>query len=64
MCIRDRAWIEIVGIVRDARNQSLETLPQAEVFVPLGQQNEVLGTAISVVVIAATGMVAFAEAAG
>jgi predicted permease len=43
-------WLEIVGVVRDARNQALEALPQAEVFVPLAQQNEILGTAISVAI--------------
>jgi len=41
-------WIEIVGLARDARNESLEARPQEEVFVPLTQQSEFFGTAISV----------------
>jgi putative ABC transport system permease protein len=43
-------WIEIVGIARDARNQSVEELPQAEVYVPLAQQDEIFGTDISVAI--------------
>ncbi len=43
-------WLEIVGLVRDARNQSVETQPQPEVLVPLSQQSEILGTAISVAI--------------
>jgi len=43
-------WIEIVGLARDARNEALEAPAQEEVFVPLAQQHEFFGTAISVAI--------------
>jgi putative ABC transport system permease protein len=43
-------WIEIVGLARDARNEALEAPAQEEVFVPLAQQQEFFGTAISVAI--------------
>lgn len=49
-------WIEIVGVARDARNQSLEAQPQAQVFVPLAQQDEFFGPSFSVVVRARPGL--------
>jgi len=42
-----QGWPQLIMRVQD---QALETLPQAEVFVPLAQQNEILGTAISVAI--------------
>lgn len=43
-------WIEIVGIVRDARNESLEAQPQDEVYVPLNQMPWFGSTSISVAI--------------
>ncbi|MCW5556734.1 MAG: ABC transporter permease [Verrucomicrobiae bacterium] len=43
-------WIEVIGIVRDSRNESLEASPQDEVFVPLAQQQGFFGTSISVAI--------------
>jgi len=43
-------WIEIVGLARDSRNESLEARPQEEVLVPVAQESEFFGTAISVAI--------------
>ena len=43
-------WIEVVGIARDARNESLEAQPQGEVFIPLEQIPWFFGTDISVAI--------------
>ncbi len=45
-------WLEIVGVVADAKGQSLEAQPDQQVFVPLRQQAEFLrdNPAISVIV--------------
>lgn len=38
------SWMEIVGVVNDARNAALESAPKAQVFVPLLQQPQFLRT--------------------
>jgi putative ABC transport system permease protein len=45
------AWIDVVGVVNDSRNASLEKLPDEQVFVPMRQQSRFLrsGPALSVV---------------
>ncbi len=43
-------WMEIVGVARDARNESLEAQPQDEVFVPLEQLPWFFGAHISVAI--------------
>lgn len=55
-------WIEIVGIVRDARNESLEALPQEEVFVPLQQTPWFGNTSISVAIRTRQGSTGVADA--
>lgn len=43
-------WIEIIGIVRDTRNESIENQPQDQVFTPLDQAPWFVGTPISVAI--------------
>jgi putative ABC transport system permease protein len=43
-------WIEIVGIVRDTRNESIENSPQDQVFMPLDQSAWFVGAPISVAI--------------
>jgi predicted permease len=48
-------WIEIVGIARDARNESIEGQPRDQVFLPLDQMPWFSDTSISVAVRARAG---------
>jgi putative ABC transport system permease protein len=43
-------WIEIVGIARDTRNESIENQPQDQVFTPLDQAPWFVGAPISVAI--------------
>lgn len=55
-------WIEVIGIVRDARNESLEAQPQEEVFVPLEQMPWFGSTSISVAIRTRPGTVGVVSA--
>jgi putative ABC transport system permease protein len=48
-------WIEIVGIARDTRNESIENQPQDQVFTPLDQAPWFIGAPISVAIRAQPG---------
>jgi putative ABC transport system permease protein len=50
-------WIEIVGIARDTRNESIENQPQDQVFTPLDQAPWFIGAPISVAIRARAGAV-------
>jgi putative ABC transport system permease protein len=43
-------WIEIIGIARNTRNESIENQPQAQVFTPLNQAPWFVGAPISVAI--------------
>lgn len=43
-------WIEIIGVVRNSRNESIENQPQDQVFTPLDQAPWFVGAPISVAV--------------
>jgi putative ABC transport system permease protein len=43
-------WIEIIGVVRNSRNESIENQPQDQVFTPLDQAPWFIGAPISVAV--------------